>query len=867
MSGTCVSITIDQEQDTWEADNLWIGLAFLLGFIVGAAIAGACAKVCIKSWSKKKQQDAKERQMLLQYDNTFSGAPQEEDDEEEVIEVVTYEVVDPYAQASDKGMTEALVQSNSEAAEVKLGEQDLAAILSMENEMIQQRANSFAYLLQILLNQLVTAGRVAAETVPTLILMVQTDLMQAMEISLQEVKEEEKKLRADPKLADKPEELNQQIDALHPKMLQKMLSYINKEEEKVREELRKLPELKEDDVEAILTKLTEDVTRAEEKFKEEQARQALYLEDRMARRRENAARLLEKKAEKTDDIKTQVESFDATLTNMVENGQLIERQKDELMKEYLENLEKAQTEYQTEVAQNEQKLAERLRKLREEKMNELHKQQAQEKEEFLKKAGNSQKAVPFINAYAEMVEKQHMDREMLAEELDKQEVEEMETEEVNLQERINEKLEKEKENFMERLETKAELSEADVKKVLRLHQQQMEHMNRERAEEKNKANAKLQEKLAQRKQKAEENQQKAAAEQQALEEHQEKMINQVLETQMDLSEEEKDRIMKEHKKNVQTLSSQQQLSRLRQQKQLEQKMSQRKAKLAEMKEKKQNMRADEKQKIQDELDKQIAAEEQRIKEEEQKALDDLKKQRDQELEAALKLQADHLSKTIGRLQVGQARRKAIIEKQDQTIQELEEQLAKKIATGGKASDGVDTILQSHYKNVQQLQEQVSADKKRMEQKLRERLEAKRLKRETEVEEEVDKEVQKELTEIQKRGAGKATAILTQMMIDQKHKQAKAKLEQELQQDLEKQQQQINEELEQELKNQLEEQRKQLLHQIAAASNLSRDEINDLVEMAMSDAGASEKQKSALAKELRLGAKKAKTQLGIEDETR
>ena len=51
------------------------------------------------------------------------------------------------------------------------------------------------------------------------------------------------------------------------------------------------------------------------------------------------------------------------------------------------------------------------------------------------------------------------------------------------------------------------------------------------------------------------------------------------------------------------------------------------------------------------------------------------------------------------LQVGQARRQAIISKQDKAIKELEDKLAKQVEPSGESNQQVDYLLQKHYQQV------------------------------------------------------------------------------------------------------------------------------------------------------------------------
>jgi len=68
---------------------------------------------------------------------------------------------------------------------------------------------------------------------------------------------------------------------------------------------------------------------------------------------------------------------------------------------------------------------------------------------------------------------------------------------------------------------------------------------------------------------------------------------------------------------------------------------------------------------------QVQQEERLLEEEKKNALNSLRERLSQETQQALKEQEHTMGETIARLEVGQARRQAIISKQDTTIKELE----------------------------------------------------------------------------------------------------------------------------------------------------------------------------------------------------
>ena len=85
------------------------------------------------------------------------------------------------------------------------------------------------------------------------------------------------------------------------------------------------------------------------------------------------------------------------------------------------------------------------------------------------------------------------------------------------------------------------------------------------------------------------------------------------------------------------------------------------------------------------------------------------------------------------LQVGQARRQAIISKQDKTLKELENKLAAQVDDRRMSSPSdnaqVDHLLKQHHRDVEDLNQQIDDAKQRQEAQLRHKLEAKKLAKE------------------------------------------------------------------------------------------------------------------------------------------
>ncbi|GFN78015.1 trichohyalin-like [Plakobranchus ocellatus] len=161
----------------------------------------------------------------------------------------------------------------------------------------------------------------------------------------------------------------------------------------------------------------------------------------------------------------------------------------------------------------------------------------------------------------------------------------------------------------------------------------------------------LQEKLKQRMVAADEAEARDQKEQEVLKQEQMATMTRVLSTNMELSDEAKKRILREHEQNMQVLSNQLLRSKLRQRKSLEIKLNQRKTRLAELQKQQRELRSGKEDDSETKLAKELAKEEEAFEEARQEAVAELRRQLAKETEEALKLHDDEIGLLIGRLQV------------------------------------------------------------------------------------------------------------------------------------------------------------------------------------------------------------------------
>ncbi|CAH1782698.1 unnamed protein product [Owenia fusiformis] len=922
---TCIEYYIEYRKSFWDADQLWLGVGFLLGLLIGAGLAVAITKLCMKDLRKKRMQDQEMAMMrargipmhqknkaIYDFENDngktvveveVEASSEESDDDtkkkkkrpkskkrgksalkkkvKKDPDADSTSVEDNHIEGSADsagGLAEALLQSNSDAANMILVGLDLEALMKLEGQLWQEKITTYIQTLKIQLNALFRDGKITESYYKNFMTKIESDLNLIAKICQSEKDEKEKelldkkKLKGDKISSKEAEEIEIALANLHPQYVQKLNDEFRKFDEKIQTELTKDSGLSEKEINAIMAKLARDKARCEQVLGDERTRQAALLEERIAKRRHLAELTNINKQQNEAEVDVKLESQEDMVGDLIKDGKLMERQKDEIMEQYESDLRRIQETQEQNILTQQQSLAEKLKKHREAKQKKLEQKHLKEQATLKESVDKMVNTDDFITAYHGLIDQQRIEQDDLLGELDHREAEEIHRARKEEEQFRQEQFEKADEKLGELLESKAQLTEKEAASIMRRHQQHMEDYERNKKDEKKRMNALLQEKLAARAQKQEENQAMHDAQQQEIKQQQEVSIKKVLETQLELTDSAKDKIMAEHETNMTALNNQLSMSKLRQQKQLEQKLAARKAKLADLKQKQKEtkqqskeMNDKERDKIQKELEANIAEEEQKMNDENENAKIAFRNRINEETENALKAQEKQLMILIGKLQIGAVRRSNIIEHQEKILRTLEDKMASKVAEGGVKGNKVDLLLEQHENQTEQLTEHLNTQKQRQEQILRERIEQKKLKREREVEVQLEEEAREDWEAQKRRGAGVATSILSQHLLDQRHKKAMGDLETEMKYEMQKHKDELNRELEHELQAELDAQKKTFLAQLATLGHLSKDDINEVVNSAVTDTGADEDTAKLLAKELRVEMKKAKTSLGFEND--
>lgn len=769
-----------------------------------------------------------------------------------------------------RGMVDVLTQTNSMSAEVEMADQDMAAIVAMERNQEQEKETLLLKVLEFLLRKKAAKRLVTDNFCDNFIKKTEQDLRDTRNMIDREKEEEEEKLKNDSKLSKDPQALETELQTLQTTFNNKQAKLQRDYREKIRVDLIKSSGMSEEEVEGVMEKLKAQMSNLEEKIGQEQARQRRVLEERLAKRRQVVEYREEVDKEQKETRDKRVSTLRDVLGLKVRDGHLLERQMDELTNQYDSNLYHLYGELDKDFTLQWGDLSEDMRQNRLTSMQALLEKQAKERAMYAKKTETTSAMADIVKGYHDLLSRQHAEQEDLSNRLDEEDVKKMEQLDKQMKKREERGSEEEAARSMETLESLSDITSNEAAKILQQHKQRMEDHHDRQQREKQAMLQRLQEKLQQRMNRASEAEARDAQEQQMLCEEQSQTIQKVLASNMDLTEEAKDKILKQHEQNMQALSNQLQRSKMRQQKSLEMKLNQRRARMEDLKKKqdgirrqKKNLNEKEREKLEAELAQQLDAEEQKLEEARQAAVAELRRQLAAETAEALRVQDEEIGLLIARLQVGQARRKAILERQDKTLKELQDQLEQKV-TSGQELPGTftDQLLQQHYNQVEHVNRTMQRSRDAQERQLAEKIQHMKQQKKQEIETQLEEDAQQEYTDQQQRGAGYASLALMQSFLEQRHQRAITELEQEMTAELEKQREELNSQMEVELQKELQTQRQNLLTQLAAVSNLSHNELEDAVDAAVSGK-QNEKQAKRLAKDLKQGIERAKTSMGMD----
>ncbi|GFS14922.1 craniofacial development protein 2-like [Elysia marginata] len=162
----CLKVHVYEEQDNFTADNNWIVGAFFLGIVLGAGLVLLLAKPFLNAWEKKKRQDEEKllgtvveskanKKKSIVSEKHKEVAPETKEQKggfrasrfrrkmkrlgsgkNRGQDAISKADVDP---SLARGMVDVMLQTTSNSTEVEMADQDMAAIVTMESSMEEEK--------------------------------------------------------------------------------------------------------------------------------------------------------------------------------------------------------------------------------------------------------------------------------------------------------------------------------------------------------------------------------------------------------------------------------------------------------------------------------------------------------------------------------------------------------------------------------------------------------------------------------------------------------------------------------------------------------------------------------------------------------
>ncbi|KAL3864064.1 hypothetical protein ACJMK2_005770 [Sinanodonta woodiana] len=483
----------------------------------------------------------------------------------------------------------------------------------------------------------------------------------------------------------------------------------------------------------------------EKMYDEEISRQRMVLEEKLARRK-NLAQMSEiHEDDQTDILNTMAGQQLDLLVKLKKQGAVDASLAARLTEEARIELLAIKDKHEKEKLRQEAELHKRLSLLKKQRLSALANQHQLELSEFDKKHQAMQAEGPvdplfYAEERLKILSQQRVEKNNIENELDEEHAQEL----MILRKEIETQTEDELKKAETRLREKLPNDEKTLESVQRLSKQHDKALRELRAgQDKNRQlqMAHFEEKLAKNRESWNQRKEAEKVEQQQLRDYEDRVVRKLIDSQVTMSDEDRDRILKEHEKHMVQLENSLTLNKLRQKRMVEEKLALKRAQQLEKLQQKQEMEREKQRRAanndaeESDEDSTKAKVELMKKHLEQKVsvLQGQKLSWDEEMEniriemvkersLSLKEQEERLGALIASLQIEKAKQIARIEEQQRAIHNLKSNLINDLSDRGILSNPeCQAFLNKHYEQREQLNRKIEAQKEKQEKVLKKRL--------------------------------------------------------------------------------------------------------------------------------------------------
>ncbi|XP_046570165.1 LOW QUALITY PROTEIN: limbin-like [Haliotis rubra] len=499
----------------------------------------------------------------------------------------------------------------------------------------------------------------------------------------------------------------------------------------------------------LLKEHTKQQERLQRMYDEEISRQRMLLEEKLARRRALAHASEGQEDDHVEMLNTMAGHQVTAIQRIGKREVLSEAQVDEYLKKVKEEMLTVKDKMEKEKGRQEEELHKKLSQRKQQRLLDKKKQQDQEVQDFISKSTAQQTdssidPIAFAEGLLKLRSHHRTELSDLENDIDGEHFHELEESRNQIAFTARTELKDMEKKLLADLQGEG-MSESQMNKFLKDHDRELNDLLRRQEGEREKQKEKLKEALLQRQQEWEQRRAQEKQEQEELREHEAKGVNKLINSQMSISEAERDRILKEHEKQMVQLENSLTLNKLRQKRMLEDKLAQRRAQQLEKLQQKQDT----------EIKKHRGAAENNGEESDaathrqeaalmkkyavrritilqghelnlEEELSQIRLEMTKERAFALKSQEERLGAMIAALQMQKAREMAQIEEQQKAINNLKVNLMDELTDRGVlSSPECERIIETHKERQEQLNKKLDSQRKKQEKamqaKLQERL--------------------------------------------------------------------------------------------------------------------------------------------------
>ncbi|XP_076460984.1 limbin-like [Babylonia areolata] len=498
-------------------------------------------------------------------------------------------------------------------------------------------------------------------------------------------------------------------------------------------------------------------------YDDEISRQRMALEEKLARRRGLAQMSETQEDDHTDLLNLQAAHIVSFLNKGRRSSVVTGEQSEEWIEELKAQALNIKTHMESAKESQEAELHKELSQAKVTQLGELIKKHKTEILEFENKKDSKQSEseepvdpVSYVEGQLKLRSQHRLEVANLENQLDADHAQKLSALRQELAQQAQDKMDLVLEDTRQRM-TSEGMTEKTVAALMKKHQEETQNLLQTQQKNRQRQENNLKEELARRRREAAKRREMERQEQEELRQHEAEIVEKLVNSQLSMSEAERDRVMKEHEKQMVLLENSLTLNKLRQQRSLEERLKQKRAQqmavlqaqqrtelTKQRKASARNRRPDDDDDEEGEDEASHRASVQMMKRHAQQRLAVLQGQQlniDEELEQiriemqkgralALKNQEERLGAMIAALQMEKAREMTQIEEQQKAINNLKANIMDDLNERGILSTPeCDLILDTHKQDTKALHQRMETQREKQEKILRTRLEQRMQQRE------------------------------------------------------------------------------------------------------------------------------------------